>query len=402
MLKDYPFVEKNQNFFPKNRNICLFGSGIIAKKTINHFSNIKFEKIYDNSKNLWGENFNNIKIFNPSKIDKNDFIVITSTSYTEIANQLFKKKLSPFKNFVISPILNDIRVLSELENKKISILFTSGAPPNKNKNYGGGLYKLEINNFTWKYRKLISGNCYGVLKLLNKYYVVDEQRGIIKLNKNLKIETSYKIEKNLRPHGLSYHKKTKRFYLNSTEQDAVYVYDRNFKFLNKIDISSKKKITGVKHHHINDNLILDDSLYVSMFSYSGNYLKEVYDGVVLEYDLNNLTNIPKIIKNNLWMPHNIKFFNKSLFVLNSLPGELLGYNMQVIGKFSAFTRGLAYDGKYFFVGQSKNRNYSKYLGLNNNISIDAGIIMFDGNTKVSRFFQLDPRISEVHSIEIID
>ena len=55
-----------------------------------------------------------------------------------------------------------------------------------------------------------------------------------------------------------------------------------------------------------------------------------------------------------------------------------------------------------FIGQSKNRNYSKYLGLNNNISIDAGIIMFDENTKVSRFFQLDPRISEVHSIEIID
>ena len=28
------------------------------------------------------------------------------------------------------------------------------------------------------------------------------------------------------------------------------------------------KNTGIKHHHINDNLILDDSLYVSMFSYS--------------------------------------------------------------------------------------------------------------------------------------
>ena len=182
----------------------------------------------------------------------------------------------------------------------------------------------------------------------------------------------------------------------------MYIYDRNFKFIYKIDISSKKKNTGIKHHHINDNLILDDSLYVSMFSYSGNYLKEVYDGVILEYDINNLTNNPKIVKNNLWMPHNIKFFNKSLFVLNSLPGELLGYNMQVINKFSAFTRGLAYDGKYFFIGQSKNRNYSKYLGLNNNISIDAGIIMFDENTKVSRFFQLDPRISEVHSIEIID
>ena len=402
MLKNFPFVERNQNFIPKNKNICLFGSGIIAKKTIDYFSNVKFKKIYDNSKNLWSQNFKNIKIYNPSKISKNEFIIITSTSYTEIAKQLFKKNLSPIKDFVISPILNDIRAVSELENKKIDVLFTSGAPPNKNKNYGGGLYKLEINNFKWKCRKLISGNCYGILKLSNKYYIVDEERGVIKLNKNLKIETIYKIQKNLRPHGLSYHKKSNNFYLNSTEQDAVYIYDKNFKFLNKIDISNKKKITGIKHHHINDNLILGDSLYVSMFSYSGNYLKELYDGVILEYDLNNLTSSPKIVKDNLWMPHNVKFFNKSLFVLNSLPGELLGYNMQVISKFSAFTRGLAYDGKYFFIGQSKNRNYSKYLGLNNNISIDAGILMFDDSTKVSRFFQLDPRISEVHSIEIID
>ena len=45
MLKDYPFVEKNENFFPKNKNISLFGSGIIAKKTINHFSNIKCKNL---------------------------------------------------------------------------------------------------------------------------------------------------------------------------------------------------------------------------------------------------------------------------------------------------------------------------------------------------------------------
>ena len=37
MLKDYPFVEKNENFFPKNKNISLFGSGIIAKKQLTTF-----------------------------------------------------------------------------------------------------------------------------------------------------------------------------------------------------------------------------------------------------------------------------------------------------------------------------------------------------------------------------
>ena len=75
--------------------------------------------------------------------------------------------------------------------------------------------------------------------------------------------------------------------------------------------------------------------------------------------------------------------------------------MQILGEFPAFTRGLAYDNQHFYIGQSKNRNYSKYLGVSKNISIDAGIILFDEKTKVSRFFQVDPRISEIHAIEIL-
>ena len=36
-----------------------------------------------------------------------------------------------------------------------------------------------------------------------------------------------------------------------------------------------------------------------------------------------------------------------------------------------------------------------------NISIDAGIIVFDEYTKASRFLQLPPKISEIHSIVLI-
>ncbi len=402
MDNNYPFINLNDLDLSKKKKICLFGSGLIAKKTIDFFSDQKIDKIYDNSKNLWNEIFKGLKIYNPNKIKKGEFIIITSSSFGEISQQLVKKKLLPYKDFIISPVLNNIKIISELENKKIKLIFSSGAPPNKNRNFGGGLYQLEINKFEWNCKKILSGNCYGILKKDGKFYVVDEERGILKLSKKLKIEKKYPIPKNLRPHGLSFHKKTNKYFLNSTEQDSVYIFDKNFKLLETVAISKKKLLTGIKHHHINDNLIIDDSLYVSMFSYSGNYIKEVYDGVILEYNLLNLNEQPRVVKDGLWMPHNIKYFNKSLFVLNSLAGEFLGYNMQTIGKFPAFTRGLAYDGKHFFIGQSKNRNYSKYLGLNNNISIDAGVIMFDEKTKVSRYFQIDPRISEVHSIEIID
>ncbi len=399
---NYPFVDKKNFILPKDKKISMFGSGLIAKKTIDFFKNQKFDVIFDNSENLWDQKFKDLIIQNPKTINNEYFIIITSSSYKEISDQLIKIKFQPYKDFIISPVLNDTKIINELENVKRSLIFSSGSPPSEDPKFGGGVYKLDIDGFKWNCTKVVSGNCYGILKKDNKFFVVDEQNGILEINNKLEIENKYAIDKNLRPHGISFHKKTDTFIINSTEQDAILFYDLKFKLRQKIELSNKKTNTGLRHHHINDNLVIDDSLFVSMFSFSGNYQKEVYDGVILEYNLLDLKESPKVLKNELWMPHNIKFFNKSLFILNSLPGELLGYNMQIIGKFPAFTRGLAHDGKYFFIGQSKNRNHSKYLGTSNNISIDAGIILFDENTKVSRFLQVDPRISEIHAIEIID
>ena len=106
------------------------------------------------------------------------------------------------------------------------------------------------------------------------------------------------------------------------------------------------------------------------------------------------------VVSDLWMPHNIKLIDGSLTLLDSLRGYLLTNNAQVVGEFPAFTRGLDHDGSYYYIGQSKNRNYSKNLGLSKNISIDAGIVVFDEFTKVSRFLQLPPKLSEIHSIII--
>ena len=138
-----------------------------------------------------------------------------------------------------------------------------------------------------------------------------------------------------------------------------------------------------------------------MFSASGNWRRDVFDGAILEYDIEHRKVRGKVI-DNLWMPHNVKFIEGSIHVLNSLQGQLRANNAQVIGQFPAFTRGLDYDGVFYYIGQSKNRNYSKNIGASLNISIDAGIIVFDPNTKVSRFLQLPPKISEIHSILLLN
>jgi len=139
---------------------------------------------------------------------------------------------------------------------------------------------------------------------------------------------------------------------------------------------------------------------VSMFSISGNYNKEFYDGTILEINTSDFTK-KNILTNKLWMPHNISFFDNSLHVLNSFRGELLAFNMSVIGKFPAFARGLDFKDGYYYVGQSRNRNFSKLLGNSLNTSIDSGIIIFESKNKLSRFLQLHPKLSEIHSIILI-
>jgi len=134
-----------------------------------------------------------------------------------------------------------------------------------------------------------------------------------------------------------------------------------------------------------------------MFSQTGNWKLDIFDGAILEFDIDTKKLVGPVVR-DLWMPHNVKVIDGSLTLLDSLKGQLLTNNAQISGDFPAFTRGLDYDGQYYYIGQSRNRNYSKNLGLSKNISIDAGIIIFDNQTKVSRFLQLPPKLSEIHSI----
>ena len=53
----------------KGRSIVLFGSGNIAQKTKSLVENY-VEFIADNTKNLWGTTYKNIKIQNPIKLKK--------------------------------------------------------------------------------------------------------------------------------------------------------------------------------------------------------------------------------------------------------------------------------------------------------------------------------------------
>ena len=405
MKREIPFTTlQDINKKSNGRDIVLFGSGIIAEKTARILTGKKIVAIVDNASNLWGQKQLGVNIISPEYLKnegKDSFVLICTTSFVEVAAQLDLFGMKAEHNYYVSPIMNDLRIIDELETIEKRMLFTSGSPKVDNDSFGGGIYEMNVNGDEWEHKKVISGNCYGLIKYGDNFISVDTERGIFEFDQEYNIVRQGELPSGIRAHGVDYSEKHEKFFVVGSYLDGVIILDKEFNILDQINVSYKRERTGKPDHHCNDCLVVEDSLYVSMFSMTGNWKRDIFDGAILEYDIVTKELVGPVIQ-DLWMPHNIKFIEGSLHVLDSLPGQLKTNNAKVIGEFPAFTRGLAHDGVYYFIGQSRNRNYSKNIGVSKNVSIDAGIIVFDGYTKASRFLQLPPKISELHSICLLD
>ena len=403
-MREIPFVTvQDVHKAASSKKLIFFGAGDIAEKTERKFQSMEF--IVDNSPSLQGSEEMGVFIKSPEVLrdlsQEEYFVIICTTSFGEVSDQLIGIGWVPSKSFAVSPILNDLRVISELESCQRQLLFTSGSPPKDDLKSGGGIYQLDLNGGEWDYRKVYSGNCYDVIPYKNQYVTVDYQVGLVVLDKNFNVVKTGSIPKGARCHGIQYSEKHSSFFLASTGMDQVLIFNEELKFMDSISWTHKYERDQSARHHCNDLCVLGDSVYISMFSETGNWQRDVFDGAVIELDIPTKAVVGTVMK-DLWMPHNISFHEGSLAVLDSLRGQLKMHNSQVVGEFSAFSRGLAFDGIYYFIGQSRNRNYSKFLGLSNNISIDTSIIIFDKETKVSRTVHLPSKLSEIHAIMLLN
>ncbi|MGM0429487.1 MAG: DUF4915 domain-containing protein [Pseudomonadota bacterium] len=403
MKADIPFSQfQDVSRLRGNRSIVLWGAGNICTKTLRKLNESPVA-ICDNSANMWGGEQSGIKIISPENFKtlyKDHFVIICTTSFSEVSFQLIEYGLKPEKDFCVSPILNDLRIIDELEKINTKILLTSGAQPVNDPYSGGGVYELSIEADKWHYKKLFSGCCHSIIEVKGSYYTVDDEMGIIEFDQNYRVVRNQTLPTESRGHGIAYDKKTQHFFIACSLLDAVLVFDESLSLIKSIPLSIKAGRDEGPFHHTNDCCVVGDSLYVSMFSETGNWKRDIFDGAVVEFDIQSGEKVGTPIK-DLWMPHNIMFIDGCLTVLDSLRGGLRQNNASTIGQFSAFTRGLAYNGHLFFVGQSRNRNFSKNVGLSKNISIDTGVVAFDPITKVSRFFQLPSKLSEIHGLLII-
>ena len=387
------------NAISKNRPLVIFGAGHLCHKTLLKIPDSPI-LIVDNSPNLWGTEQEGISINPPDRLKEyslKPFVVICTTSFPEVIDQVHSLGYKEEADVCVTPLLNDWRTIEELQSHHASLLFTSGLSSSGTSSAKGGLYHLSSQGKGFDLTHIIEGSAHGIIQKEDMIYLVEDNLGIIELTSDFEISRSQKLPTGSRPHGLAWSEKTESFYVPCSYLDQVLELNENLEVTRKIDISPKTMMQQGPHHHINDCLAWGGSLFVSMFSVTGNWKKDIFDGGVVEFDILSGQRIGDFA-NGLWMPHNVANVDGSMAVLDSLPGHLLYGNLKTAGSFPGFSRGLAWNGDYFYIGQSRNRNFSAQIGVSKNISIDSGIVVFDSTTKLSKTLNLPDSITEIHGI----
>ncbi|MDX4039816.1 DUF4915 domain-containing protein [Aliarcobacter skirrowii] len=401
----------------KDKKLILWGrSEDWTAKTLSNIKDLKVSYIVDSSETYHNTKFLGLDVFLPTKLNEENlddiFIIITASAYKSIELSMEKFNLKQGIHYCCTPEYKDWALLQEIKDYDRNLIITCSdntlAEGGKRfSKLGGGIYLFNTkthelkNMYQGHFRQIVEvDNFYYVVEYIEKLlYVFDKEFKVVK-----KIELDQTPEMKQKPHycGLAYHEKTKQFFVANSGDDTISVYDKNtLKLKNIIYISEKTKKEGGGLHHINDLIIVEDYLYVSCFSITGAWKKEILDGGIFEYNINELSEKPNTLMNHLWKPHSVEYYENKICYLDSMRGDFWIGNQKIVGKFNGFVRGLAFDGKYYFIGQSEDMYTSELFGIKDNIMINAGLYLYDIKTRVSRFYSF-PDLSNIHDIKIYE
>lgn len=124
----------------------------------------------------------------------------------------------------------------------------------------------------------------------------------------------------------------------------------------------------------------------------------MYDGGVVEFDIEQRRWRREVVS-GLWMPHNPAMIRGQLHYCDSMRGRVHSATYHPLVEIHGFARGLAYDGQFYYVGQSMQRYIDRRQGTTNNISLNTGVFMVEESSKVTKFFAL-PKLVNIHSVFI--
>ena len=326
--------------------------------------------------------------------DTRPFIVITTVNYQSVIDEIETLDLVCGEDFCVTPLLNERKKKDEL--KALDKLVLVSSPEHAQSNCtGGGLYLLSTLEHSVK--KIVSGKGRGLTRLDEGYAWVDMLKGIVFLDDNFNETDVMELAPNSEAHGIYYYEQEDSLLVAQPGRDSIAVYDKSTRAqIKEIFVSTKWSKNKKDNHHLNDMCVYAGSIFQSMFSFSGNWPNEVYDGGVMEIDFESGEIIGPVI-DGMWMPHSVSRVGGKLTCVDSMRGTIIQSSYRTLGKFPGFVRGMDYDGKFFFVGVSEHRYPEKLYGDSLNIGLDAGVIVFDDNTKMSRFIAM-PQITSIHAL----
>ncbi|MBP7652812.1 DUF4915 domain-containing protein, partial [Candidatus Dependentiae bacterium] len=355
-----------------------------------------------NSDQIQGQVYEGVYVKKPSvlkELSKDCIIIITTKSYNSVIVELKEKGYKPGVDFFCSPYILNMKIHAEFKEIDKKILFTSPDIVTEDINAGGGLYHMDLK--TKCIEKKISGKFRDFSIIDNKIYVIDEFKGIMIYNMYYEYLENIPGIPNGRMCGLSFNVEENLAFIVNSELDSVSVINMITKEkVRDIFISKNSEDKRQDKHHLNDVCYYKGYIFVSMFSFSGLFKSEVCDGGIVQINYKTGEMLSNVITDK-WMPHTVKFINNEIVFIESILGNVYKGNNKIMTQISGFIRGLDFDGKFWYLGQSEHRYYDRLDRIKNNIQINCGINIFDNASKASRFFNVD-NVTNIHSLKVID
>lgn len=387
-------TEEELNNIEENKSLVLWGAGVLGEKTLNilHKDPICF---LDNNPKLQGTSFHGVPVKSPEEAierveEKDAFLVICVQKHQELSEFLKENGIEYGSECAITPMSLEYKVLDDLRNHRSKVIFS-------NYDEEGGLYVYDFKENDLE--KVFHGSVRGFTRVEDEI-ICASKRGIHRLDANNFEELETNNIGQYEVCGVAYDPDSNKLILGNTQTDEVsFINYTSLEIEESLSLSDRYENTGEEQHHINDIMVMEDQIFASVFSLSGWWRRGLFDGGVFLID-KQTKEIDKYQAPDLWMPHSITENNGDLYVLDSMNGELLKGFERTKAEFQGFVRGLEFNDKFCYIGQSLHRHVSR---MENQLTtqISPGIHIVDLDNGASHFVPI-PGAENIYNIEVAD
>lgn len=389
----------------EGRSVYLFGDGQIATRTLRGLDGLSVG-VVDNFPDYWGRiGIAGLPVEPPASVlhgyaqrSSRPCFVITSTAINEISTQLEQAGFRPGDDFWVSPILSDMATIARMDSLELEVLVSSGSAEPQEGLQGGGVYRIRSTNGFPHVSCVFQGQTHGLIPFEGGYLATTAEHGLCKLSSSLEVLDSQRDAPGGRLHGIAVDPARGLIFVVHSDSDRVLAFNEALRLEFSVPVCRCSASHAPGIHHANDVAVLDDVLLVSMFSASGFYRAQVFDGAIAGIRPKRNATEVVFLNQALTMPHSVGVIGGNIVVLDSFHGLVLGENFRTIAQLPGFARGLGWIGGYWIVGQSKNRNFSLLQRKPPGASIDSGIVILSPETGAFRTIPLPRSINEIHAV----